>query len=91
MQTRRVAAPNIFDRPAQRQIETELHQKLEAARTQYESTSERYAFEKYWKALDNFNRFILYAWANRIPTELLATSHRPSRSAAPRSTSVGTS
>jgi hypothetical protein len=69
MQDRRAARPDIFDRPAQRQIETELHTKLEVARTQYESTSERYAFEKYWRALDNFNRFILYEWANRVQSD----------------------
>ncbi len=69
MPTRRVARSDIFDRTAQRQIETQLHTKLEAARTQYESTSERYAFDKYWRALDNFNRFILYAWENRIQSE----------------------
>ena len=76
MLTRRVARPDIFDRRAQRQIETQLHTKLEAARTQYESTSERYALDKYWRALDNFNRFILYAWENRIQSEPLPKTQK---------------
>jgi hypothetical protein len=47
-------------RALQRQIHAQLHTKLEVARTEYESSLERNAFEKYWRALNNFVRFILY-------------------------------
>ena len=47
-------------RVLQRQIHAQLHTKLEVARTEYESSLERNAFEKYWRALNNFVRFILY-------------------------------
>jgi hypothetical protein len=49
-------------RATQRQIQTQLHANLKAARTEYDSTSERHSFEKYWRAVDNFNKFILYAY-----------------------------
>ena len=42
MLDRRTANPNIPDFTTQRQIETQLHTKLEAARTEYESALERY-------------------------------------------------
>ena len=47
-------------RALQRQIHTQLHTKLEVARTEYESSLERNDLEKYWRALNNFVRFILY-------------------------------
>jgi hypothetical protein len=42
MLDRRTANPNIPDFTTHRQIETQLHTKLEAARTEYESALERY-------------------------------------------------
>jgi hypothetical protein len=83
MPDRRTTAPDFT---TQRQIETHLHTKLEVARTEYDSASERHkralecvqdgngnddsvsqavedqhhAFEEYQRAVDNFNRFILY-------------------------------
>ena len=50
----------IATRALQRQIHAQLHTKLEVARTEYESSLERNAFERYWRALNNFVRFILY-------------------------------
>jgi hypothetical protein len=47
-------------RTLQREIRAQLHTKLEVARTEYESSFERNAFEKYWRAHNSFTRFILY-------------------------------
>jgi hypothetical protein len=47
-------------RAMQREIHAQLHTKLEVARTEYESTLERNAFEKYWRAHNSFTTFILY-------------------------------
>ena len=100
IQDRRTYNPSNPDLPTKRQIETQLHTKLEAARIEYESASESYksalrhcdehrlthqgangngdlqprveesvsksvkaqhdAFEAYRRALDTFNKFILY-------------------------------
>jgi hypothetical protein len=49
------------NRATQHQIQTKLHATPKAARTEYDSTPERHTVEKYWRAVDNFNKFLLYA------------------------------
>jgi hypothetical protein len=60
------------NRAAQRQIQTQLHANLKAARTEYDSTLKRHSFEKYWQAVDNFNKFLLYAYLARAPRSKLS-------------------
>ena len=90
MPDRSIVSSNIPDLSALRQIETQLHTKVEAARIEYQFASEIYkrtlsqrygngdsqltietsisqvtkaqrkAFEKYRRALDEFNKFIIY-------------------------------
>jgi hypothetical protein len=51
------------NRATQRQIQRQLHANLIAARTEYDSTSERRSFEKYWRAVNDFNKFLLAYFA----------------------------
>jgi len=50
----------IATRTLQREIHAQLRTKLEVSRTEYESSFEYNAFEKYWRAQNSFTRFILY-------------------------------
>jgi hypothetical protein len=60
------------NRATQRQIQTQLHANLKAARTEYDSAPKSHSFQKYWRAVDDFNKFLLYAYLARVPRSKLS-------------------